>query len=93
MAVPQKRRKIYYKIVRRVDDLRRIVVPKEITRTLKIREGNPVHTPLTSFDLFLSGIVGFAQRITRKYSEWKQPPIIRTAAVLTVKQNGFAILK
>ena len=27
-------------IVRRVDDLGRIVIPKEIRRTLKIREGN-----------------------------------------------------
>ena len=28
-------------IVRRVDDLGRIVIPKEIRRTLKIREGTP----------------------------------------------------
>ena len=29
-------------IVRRIDDLGRIVIPKEIRRTLRIREGDPV---------------------------------------------------
>lgn len=29
-------------IIRRVDDLGRVVIPKEIRRTLKIREGEPL---------------------------------------------------
>ena len=53
-------------IVRRVDDLGRIVIPKEIRRTLRIREGAPSLTTLTAFDLFLRGIIDFAQRITRE---------------------------
>ena len=53
-------------IVRRVDDLGRIVIPKEIRRTLRIREGDPSQATLTSFDLFLRGIIDFAQRITRE---------------------------
>ena len=28
-------------IVRRIDDLRRVVIPKEIRRTMRIREGDP----------------------------------------------------
>jgi len=28
-------------IIRRIDDLGRIVIPKEIRRTLRIREGDP----------------------------------------------------
>ncbi len=51
-------------IVRRVDDLGRIVIPKEIRRTLRIREGDPSCTIFTSFDLFIRGVVDFAQRVT-----------------------------
>ena len=39
-------------IVRRVDDLGRIVIPKEIRRTLRIREGDPLLTTLIPFDQF-----------------------------------------
>ena len=31
-------------IVRRIDDLGRVVIPKEIRRTMRIREGNPLIT-------------------------------------------------
>ena len=37
-------------IVRRVDDLGRIVIPKEIRRTLRIREGDPSQTTLTQWE-------------------------------------------
>ena len=43
-------------IVRRVDDLGRIVIPKEIRRTLKIREGDPSHTTFTSEKQFKRAI-------------------------------------
>ena len=33
-------------IVRRIDDLGRIVIPKEIRRTMRIREGDPLCTLL-----------------------------------------------
>ena len=40
-------------IVRRVDDLGRIVIPKEIRRTLRIREGDPLLKTLTVNDRYL----------------------------------------
>ena len=40
-------------IVRRVDDLGRIVIPKEIRRTLRIREGDPLLKSLTQTDRYL----------------------------------------
>ena len=34
-------------IVRRIDDLGRVVIPKEIRRTMRLREGEPLQTTLT----------------------------------------------
>ena len=34
-------------IVRRIDDLGRVVIPKEIRRTMRIREGDPLMKTLT----------------------------------------------
>ena len=39
-------------LVRRIDDLGRVVIPKEIRRTMRIREGEPLLTTATSFDKF-----------------------------------------
>ena len=50
-------------IVRRVDDLGRIVIPKEIRRTLKIREGAPSLTTLTPIDRFCMGIIQLGMRL------------------------------
>ncbi len=50
-------------IVRRVDDFGRIVIPKEIRRTLRIREGDPSHTTLTPIDRFVYAMTKLAERL------------------------------
>ena len=49
-------------IVRRVDDLGRIVIPKEIRRTLKIRGGDPLLITLTPIDRFCLAIHSMEKR-------------------------------
>ena len=49
-------------IVRRIDDLGRVVIPKEIRRTLRIREGEPSLTTLTLFDRFRFSIHSIVER-------------------------------
>ena len=49
-------------IVRRVDDLGRIVIPKEIRRTLRIREGDPLLIALTPSDRYLWAMGQLAKR-------------------------------
>ena len=46
-------------IVRRIDDLGRVVIPKEIRRTMRIREGDPswiFNTPLQQTPQLFSNI-------------------------------------
>ena len=49
-------------IVRRIDDLGRVVIPKEIRRTMRIREGDPSLTTLTWWERFCSGMLDLAKR-------------------------------
>ena len=66
-------------VVRRIDELGRIVIPKEIRRTLKIREGTPLE--------IYSGDSG--ELILKKYS-----PLIDIASVANeVAESIFATLQ
>ena len=49
-------------IVRRIDDLGRGVIPKEIRRTMRICEGDPLLTTLTPIDRFCLAIHSIAER-------------------------------
>lgn len=49
-------------IVRRIDDLGRVVIPKEIRRTMRIREGDPSLITLEPWKRFCIGMLSFEQR-------------------------------
>ena len=49
-------------IVRRIDDLGRVVIPKEIRRTMRIREGDPSQMILTGWENFCYAMEDLAQR-------------------------------
>lgn len=50
-------------IVRRIDDLGRVVIPKEIRRTMRIREGDPSQTTLEQWERFCGGMLGLEKRM------------------------------
>lgn len=49
-------------IVRRMDDLGRVVIPKEIRRTLRIREGDPSQITLARWERFCAAMDDLAKR-------------------------------
>ena len=50
-------------IVRRIDDLGRVVIPKEIRRTMRIREGDQLLTSLEDEILFCESVLQVAERM------------------------------
>ncbi len=63
-------------IVRRIDDLGRVVMPKELRRTLRIREGDPLEVYISDDSVILkryspkTGEIGiFAQDYAKTLSE------------------------
>ena len=49
-------------IVRRIDDLGRVVIPKEIRRTMRIREGDPLQISWNKQDRFCAAMLDLAKR-------------------------------
>ena len=50
-------------IVRRIDDLGRVVIPKEIRRVMRIREGDPSLIKLTQTEKFIMELDHIAKRM------------------------------
>lgn len=54
-------------IVRRIDDLGRVVIPKEIRRTMRICEGDPLLTTLMPIDRFCMAIHSVVKRAKARH--------------------------
>ena len=50
-------------IVRRIDDLGRVVIPKEIRRTMRIREGDPSQIVWTNEQKFCLAMVEISEYV------------------------------
>lgn len=71
-------------IVRRIDDLGRVVIPKEIRRSMRIREGDPLEIYITR-----EGCVCF-----KKYNPWENvdaKKVHKAVSTLLPKEIKFAI--
>ena len=80
-------------IVRRIDDLGRVVIPKEIRRTMRIREGDPleIYTDKEGGVVFkkyslMGGVVEFAGQLSDSLSRTLGKP-----AVITDRDNCIAV--
>jgi AbrB family looped-hinge helix DNA binding protein len=49
-------------IVRRIDDLGRVVIPKEIRRTMRIRESDQPQITLTRYESFCIAMTALGER-------------------------------
>ena len=49
-------------IVRRIDDLGRVVIPKEISSSMRFREGDPSQMTLTQTERFCIAMIDFGDR-------------------------------
>ena len=50
-------------IVRRIDDLGRVVIPKEIRRVMRIRDGDPPLITLTPYEKFQTAVDKLTSRL------------------------------
>lgn len=50
-------------IVRRIDDLGRVVIPKEIRRTMRIREGDPLQITLAQWETYCVAMLRLDKRL------------------------------
>lgn len=83
-------------IVRRIDDLGRVVIPKEIRRTLRIREGDPleIYTDKDGEVIFkkysmMGGLSDFAGQICETLYKTSNHPVVITDRDSIIALSGL----
>ena len=83
-------------IVRRIDDLGRVVIPKEIRRTLRIREGDPleIFTDINGEVIFkkyspIGELSGFAEQYSDVLSRIAKQPVLITDTDHVIAASGI----
>ena len=78
-------------IVRRIDDLGRVVIPKEIRRTMRIREGDPFFTLLTPIDRFCVAVHSVYKRTKAELKSLRFCSLMKLSChMVTKEQRVFA---
>ncbi|MDD3821633.1 MAG: stage V sporulation T C-terminal domain-containing protein [Bacilli bacterium] len=79
-------------IVRRIDDLGRVVIPKEIRKTLRIREGENLEITIERDNIILKkhSLMNTLQAIAEKYVE-SLFPVINGNILITDRDNVIAV--
>ena len=73
-------------IVRRIDDLGRVVIPKEIRRTMRIREGESLDTTLTLEEKFAIAVHSVVNRY-KETAEWNHSAVVLNKYYYKCAQN------
>ena len=74
-------------IVRRIDDLGRVVVPKEIRRTLRIREGDPLEIFIADRDQFIAAAGGGKNYVGKPISRKLESLVEERNTILASKEE------
>ena len=81
-------------IVRRIDELGRVVIPKELRKTLRIREGDPLEIYTNKDELVfrkyspISAINGYAEAVADGISELTEKVCMITDTDVVVYVSG-----
>ena len=80
-------------IVRRIDDLGRIVIPKEIRRSMKIQEGDPLEIYLEKDSIALKKYLADEKTIAASCADWVNKNTNNISSVVSMGDKTICTFK